>query len=116
MKAVEPGQRQVVNIHTATFEPFDDLQGQSYLQLDTAFPPGSGFHVFRMEPGTTTTPHEHTCDEQWLMLEGEMTDNDGTLYKPGDLVLMKKGTQHASSTIDGCLLAVFIATAESNLA
>lgn len=115
MKPVAPEQRQVVNIHTADYLPFDDLHGQSYLQLDSAFAPGSGFHIFKMEPGTTTTPHEHTCDEQWLMLEGELIDNDGTHYKPGDFVLMKKGTQHSSSTVDGCLLAVFIATPEANL-
>jgi anti-sigma factor ChrR (cupin superfamily) len=115
MKAVAPNHRQIVNIHNADYLPFDGLDGQSYLQLDTGYPPGAGFHIFRMEPGTTTTPHEHTCDEQWLMLEGEMTDNDGTYYRPGDMVLMKKGTQHSSSTVDGCLLAVFIATPETNL-
>lgn len=119
MKAVASHERQVVNIHSAKFEPFDmggqSLPGQSYLQLDRSFAPGSGFHIFKMDPGVTTTPHQHTCDEQWLMLEGELTDNDGTVYRPGDLVLMKKGTQHSSSTVDGCLLAVFIATPEIDL-
>ena len=49
------------------------------------------------------------------MLEGEVTDNDGHVYKPGDFVLLKQGTQHSSHTKTGATLAVFIRSAETNL-
>ena len=122
MKPVKQGDRQVVNTASACFLPFpaDDEagisnDGMSYLQLDNSRPPGEGFHLFRMEAGTTTAAHRHNCEEQWLMLEGELVDNDGTRYVPGDFVLMKQGTEHNSTTPDGCLLAVYIEKVETNL-
>lgn len=119
MTPIDPAQRLVVNIRTAEFEAFlvdgVPLPKQSILQLDTSNPPGVGFHVYRMEPGAVTQAHEHTDDEQFLVLDGEMIDHDGTVYRTGDLVLMRKGTQHSSRTETGCTLAVHIKTAERNL-
>jgi len=44
-----------------------------------------------------------------------LRDNDGTVYRTGDLVLLKDGTQHYSVSDEGCLLAVYIHKAETNL-
>ena len=112
MKSVNDSDRRVVNIHNAQYRQWEDEPGQSVLQLNTAQPDGVGFHIFKMDPGVTTTAHEHTEDEEFLVLSGDLTDNDGTEYREGDLVWMKKGTQHCSTTKNGCLLAVFIRTAE----
>jgi len=120
MKEIAPAERLVANIYDeAAHQSFvcdgREMPGETIVQLDTSYPQAAGFHVYRMAPGVTTIPHEHTCDEQFLILEGDLTDNDGFEYKPGDLVLLKKGTQHCSSTKNGCLLAVFIATPEHDL-
>ena len=120
MRKIEPHERLVVNIsEDDKFEPFvsDGVPSktETILQLDETFPHGAGFHVYRMAPGMTTKPHEHNCNEQFLVLEGDITDNDGYEYKKGDLVLLKPGTQHSSSTVNGCLLAVFIQTPETSL-
>ncbi len=117
MREIKPHERIVVNIYDdSNFEPFVSKgvasDTESVIQLDDSVPHATGFHIYRMAPGMTTTPHEHTCDEQFLVLEGDITDNDGHVYKPGDFVLLKPGTQHCSSTVNGCLLAVFIATPE----
>ena len=42
------------------------------------------------------------------MIEGGLIDNDGTVYRPADLVQLKEGTQHSSHTPHACLLAVSI--------
>ncbi len=116
MKTIEKQDRLVASIHDTKFKPFSmgstASDGETYLSLDSDCPPGCGFHVYRMAPGATTTPHEHTCDEHFLVLKGELTDNDGFTYRQGDLVLLKKGTQHSSYSENGCVLAVFIATPE----
>lgn len=115
MKPVEPGHRRVANITTSPFKEWLNADGSpsgtSILQLDTS-PMGVGFHVYRMEPGAVTEPHEHTEDEQFLVLEGELIENDGTVYKQGDLVWLKAGTEHNSHSPNGCLLAVHIAKPE----
>ncbi len=106
MKPVAAGERIVVNINEAEFEPFVNDRGQvdgSLLQLDRSKPSGVGFHIYKMEPGYTTIPHEHRGNEEFLVLSGDVTDNDGTVYREGDLVLMKAGTQHCSHTVNGCV-------------
>jgi len=119
MKSTTKDERTVVNIHEADFQPWvmenDELHDSSTLQLDDNKPMGVGFHVYKMEPGSTTTPHEHTNNEQFLILNGELIENDGTVFREGDLIWLKKGTEHWSYTKTGCLMAVFIETKEKEL-
>jgi anti-sigma factor ChrR (cupin superfamily) len=119
LKPIQASDRRVVNLAKATFEPFTadgrEVPGQSFLQLDDSQPPGVGFHIYRMAPGSSSQPHEHTSAEQFLLLEGDLRDNDGYEYKPGDLVYLNRGTQHFSTTRSGCTLAVFIESWEENL-
>lgn len=119
MKSVLEGHRKVVNIDDAKFQTWESENGQesgqSFLQLNPSNPDGVGFHLFRMAPGTTTDSHRHTGDEEWFMLEGDLTDNDGTRYKAGDLVWMKEGTEHNSYSENGCTLVVYIEKAEALL-
>lgn len=119
MKKIESGERRVANIHTADFVPFygedQPETGEDVLQVNPHNKTGVGFHVYRMAPGTRTVPHEHTGDEEFLVLDGELVDNDGYVYRAGDLVWLKEGTQHSSHSRDGALLAVYIAKPESGL-
>lgn len=116
MKRIRPEHRRVANIYRDEFTPFvfngEASPGESVLQVNAHSQPGVGFHVYRMAPGTQTTPHEHTEDEEFLVLEGELTDNDGHVYRKGDLVWLEKGTQHTSHTREGALLAVYIGKQE----
>jgi hypothetical protein len=41
------------------------------------------------------------------VLEGDLVDSDGTVFRPGDFVSYELGTHHNSWTEGGCLLAVF---------
>ena len=119
MRMIARHERIVANINSAEFKSFmadgKVVPGQSFLQLDDSFPEGAGFHIYRMAPGTSSQPHEHTCHEQFLVLTGEVIDNDGYIYKPGDFVLLRKGTQHNSHTKTGATLALFIREIEQNL-
>ncbi len=120
LKITAPEDRRIANIHTSAFKPWlmenGDESGSSLLQLNTSKPDGVGFHVYKMDPGCQTEAHEHTADEEFLVLSGELVDNDGTVYRAGDLVWLKAGTQHTSYTQDGCVLAVYIETPEDNIA
>ncbi len=119
MKPIAPADRQVANIQSATYKTFvidgQEVSGHSYLQFDDTFAEGTGFTIYRMAPGASSIPHEHTCHEQFFIIEGELIDNDGYVYKPGDFVLLKEGTQHNSYTKTGVTIALFIRQLERNL-
>lgn len=116
MKPIAATDRIIANINEAEFLPFvyeDGVQlGDSVLQLDREPPLGVGFHVYRMPAGMTTRGHRHNGHEQFLILEGELIESDGTVFRKGDLVFYRDGSEHHSYSPDGCLLAVHIAGPE----
>ena len=86
MKSITPNERIVHNYKSAPYKSYIDadgreIPGQSYVQFDDTFPEGAGFTLYRMAPGSSSQPHEHTCHEQFFVIEGEVTDNDGYVYK-----------------------------------
>ncbi|MEM7059243.1 MAG: cupin domain-containing protein [Pseudomonadota bacterium] len=111
MKPIAAEDRKVANINTGTYEPFLSDNGTpdgDVLQVNPNNKRGYGFHVYRMEPGQTTVAHRHDGDEEFLVLEGELFDHDGYRYGPGDLVWLRDGTEHCSTSPGGCLLAVYL--------
>ena len=112
MKPIAAADRRIANIYHSAFTAFVYPDGQALgdtiLQLDDTQPLGTGFHVYRMPAGMTTRGHRHNGHEQFLILEGELIENDGTVYRKGDLVFYRDGTEHNSHTPNGCLLAVHI--------
>jgi anti-sigma factor ChrR (cupin superfamily) len=120
LRTITTTERFVHNYKTAPYKTYVDeegrvVPGQSYVQLDTSFAEGAGFTLYRMEPGSSSLPHEHTCNENFFVIEGEVTDNDGYTYKAGDFVMLTKGTQHFSTSKTGATLIVFIRELEKNL-
>jgi anti-sigma factor ChrR (cupin superfamily) len=116
MKAIQPGARVVRNIHELPYRTFEAegiaYEGLTYLPLDDERPAGTGLHVIKMGPGAISTAHEHTADEMFYVLEGELVDHDGARYRAGDMVLLRAGTQHGSTTPEGCTLLVYVETIE----
>ena len=119
MTPVSAKDRKVANIHQGAFQPFvypDGVAlGDSILQLDDSRALGEGFHVYRMPAGMRTRTHRHNGHEQFLILEGELHESDGTILRAGDLVFYRDGTEHNSYTPNGCLLAVHISGPETPL-
>jgi anti-sigma factor ChrR (cupin superfamily) len=68
-----------------------------------------------MEPGSSSTPHRHGGAEEFVVIEGSLVDNDGTVYSQGDVVWLAGGTEHTSYTETGCVVAVYAEAEEVNL-
>jgi anti-sigma factor ChrR (cupin superfamily) len=103
-------QRTIVNIHRAPHRVYDmDGPAQpemSWLPL-SCDRDGNGCYVMRMQPGAETLVHEHEGVEDYLILEGDIVESDGTVLGPGDFVSYRPGTTHNSRTKTGCLLIAF---------
>ena len=106
-----PGRR-VVATGDAAFVPFDrygePIAKLSWLPISYDRESGQGSFVMRFAPGGRSLPHEHTGYEEFVVLEGELIDNDGAVFRAGDFVSFEPGSRHASHAPDGCLLAVFM--------
>lgn len=107
----DSSERRAVNAHTTPFLPYD-LEGpvqpeMSWLPLSFDRESQCGTYLMRMQPGAVTIEHDHPGMEEFLILEGDLVDSDGSVFGPGDFVCYEAGTRHNSWTETGCLLAVF---------
>ena len=116
-KPIKPKDRRVKNIFKDDFTAWESEEnpGTDYLQINAETEAATGFHIYRMAAGSRSDAHEHMGHEEFFIISGDLTDNDGTEYKEGDLVWLRKGTEHYSTTKNGCILAVYIPVAERNL-
>jgi anti-sigma factor ChrR (cupin superfamily) len=108
MKPIPNTDRRVVNIFESAFTPIQSngKPDGEVLQLNDDKPLGSGFYVYKMEPGAATVPHKHVGDEEFLIIQGDLRDHDGVEYGRGDFVGVRDGTVHNSTTKHGCIIAV----------
>ena len=105
--------RKITNINDAVFKPFDNygspIPGMSWHQISYDKKNGaSGSYLLKMSPNAKSIPHMHTGFEEFLMLNGELTDSDGKVFKKGDFISFEPGSIHSSHTKDGCLILVFM--------
>lgn len=112
MKPIASHERKVANINDdAAYVPWDPEglteTGTSIIRLNPKGPRDVGFYVYRMAPGARSAPHRHGGAEEFVMIEGELIDNDGTVYRAGDVVWLAPGTEHTSHTETGCVIAVY---------
>ena len=105
--------RKITNPHDVKFVPFDNygavVPGMSWHKISYSKENGGqGTYVLKMEAGAKSLPHEHTGFEEFLMLDGELIDPDGKIFKKGDFISFEPGSRHSSHTINGCLVLVFM--------
>jgi len=103
--------RSVTPITKTPFQQYD-LEGpvqpeMSWLPISFRKETGVGSYLMRMQPGAETIAHDHSGYEEFVVLEGELIDSDGAVFKTGDFVSFAPGTRHSSRTETGCVLAVF---------
>lgn len=105
--------REVIATHRENFRPYDrygePVAGMSWLPLSGELGNGE-FECFllHMEAGARSNPHEHTGYEEFLVIDGEFIDCDGSRYNSGDFLRYAPGSKHSSHTPQGCTLLVML--------
>ena len=105
--------RFVKNIKNLDFEPFDNygksIKGMSWHKISyNKQNDGYGTYILKMDPGAKSLPHIHQGFEEFYVLDGELEDADGKIFKKGDFVTFEPGSKHNSISKNGCLLIVFM--------
>tara|TARA_B110000014_G_C19894491_1_gene462750 strand:+ start:281 stop:631 length:351 start_codon:yes stop_codon:yes gene_type:complete len=104
--------RKITDPFNVKFEPFDNygspIKGMSWHKITYNKKIGQGTYILKMEPGAVSKPHEHINFEEFIILDGELTDPDDKIFKKGDIVTFEPGSSHSSYTKNGCLILVFM--------
>jgi anti-sigma factor ChrR (cupin superfamily) len=104
--------RRVVRADTAAYQPYVTngmpAPGLHWLRLDFDEERGAGTYLLKFEPGAASHPHEHAHVEQFYIVEGELHDCDGHVFREGDFAIFEAGSHHWSHAPEGCVLLVFL--------
>ena len=92
--------RKITKIDNLKFKPFDRygkvIPGMSWHLVSYDKKTQYGTYISKLEPGTKPIPHIHPGYEEFMILEGELIDSDGTIFKKGDpadgLYIVGKGS------------------------
>jgi anti-sigma factor ChrR (cupin superfamily) len=103
--------RNITKPFDVKFKPFDRygsvIEKMSWHIISFDKENGFGSFLLKLDPGAQSIPHEHTGFEEFLVLDGELTDSDNAVFRKGDFVTFEPGSIHSSHTNSGCLLLVF---------
>ena len=106
-------ERFIKNINNLEFVPFDNygkpVEGMSWHKISYDKSNGGfGTYILKMDPGAKSLPHIHKGYEEFYVIEGDLQDADGKIFKKGNFVTFEPGTKHNSYSKNGCLLIVFM--------
>ena len=102
--------RKITDLYDVEFTPFDNygvvVPGMSWHKISYSRENGGqGTYVLKMEPGAKSLPHEHMGFEEFLMLDGELTDPDGKIFKKDDFISFEPGSKVTKSPFLKTLLS-----------
>tara|TARA_B100001057_G_scaffold494540_1_gene591338 strand:- start:2297 stop:2653 length:357 start_codon:yes stop_codon:yes gene_type:complete len=104
--------RKITKIKNLNFKPFNkygrQIKGWTWHKISFDEKTNFGTYISKLEPETKTLQHLHTGYEEFLILEGELIDSDGTIFEKGDFISYKPNSSHSSYTKKGCLILTFM--------
>ena len=71
--------------------------------------------IVQFEPESSSSLHKHKGYEEFYVIDGELIDDDGKIFKKGDYIKFEKGTKHSSYSKTGCTLLVILYSGTNEL-
>ena len=65
-------------------------------------------YIVHFEPDSSSNFHRHNGYEEFYVIDGELIDDDGKVFKKGDYIKFEKGSEHSSISKTGCTLLVIL--------
>ena len=104
--------RNLIQTGKQPFLPYErygsKLAGVEWLPLSGGKDMEKEVYLIRFAPGSRSHPHIHQGTEEFLMLEGELTDDDGTVFQAGAFVRFGPNSEHSSFSENGCTALVVL--------
>ena len=101
--------RLIKNIKDLKFKPFDNygkpVKGMSWHKISYDKSNGGfGSYILKMDAGAKSLPHIHQGYEEFYVVDGEIQDADGKIFKKDDFVTCEPGKENNSHTKKGSLI------------
>ena len=64
--------------------------------------------IVQFESESSSSLHKHNGYEEFYVIDGELIDDDGKVFKKGDYIKFEKGTKHSSFSKTGCTILVIL--------
>ena len=71
--------------------------------------------IVQFEPARSSSLHKHIGYEEFYVIDGELIDDDGKVFKKGDYIKFEIGTKHSSYSKTGCTLLVILYSGTNEL-
>lgn len=102
--------RRIADFDRSAFEPVlldgEPQEGNWWRNISYDEATGQGSYLMIMDPGARSNPHLHEGAEEFYVVEGDLEEFDGTVYRAGDFVSLAAGSAHESVSRGGCKLVV----------
>ena len=72
-------------------------------------------YIVHFEPDSSSNFHRHNGYEEFYVIDGELIDDDGKVFKKGDNIKFEKGSEHSSYSKTGCTLLVILCCGTNEL-
>ncbi len=101
--------RFINNIHNLEFKPFDNygepVKGMSWHKISYDKQNGGyGTYVLKMDPGAKSLSHVHQGFEEFYVIDGELEDADGKIFKKGDFDKLCENRKSLFNSIPNLIL------------
>jgi len=91
------------------------IDGLKWLPLSGGNGSENEIYMINFEPESCSKYHIHKGSEEFFVVDGELIDEDGKLFKKGDFVRFEPGTKHSSFSKKGCTLLVILSGGTNQL-
>ena len=104
--------RSIIETENEDFKPYDRYgkvsSGLKWMSLSKDEKIEHEVFIVQFEPGSCSSLHKHKGYEEFYVIDGELIDDDGKVFKKGDYIKFEKGTRHSSHSKTGCTLLVIL--------
>ena len=104
--------RRTIETEHEYFSPYDRYgtvcSGVKLLQLSKNEKLEHEVFIVKFEPGSSSSFHKHKGFEEFYVIDGELIDDDGKVFKKGDYIKFEKGTKPSAHSKTGSTLLVIL--------
>ena len=104
--------RRIIETKHEYFSPYNRYgtvsSGLKWIQLSKSEMLEHEVFIVKFEPESSSSLHKHNGFEEFYMIDGELIDDDGKMFKKGDYIKFEKGTKHSSYSKTGCTILVIL--------